>query len=309
MKAVRIHAYGGPEVLTYEEAPRPTAGDGEVLIRVHATSVNPFDCAVRAGYMAGYFKHTLPLIPGTDVAGVVEAVGAGVTSFAPGDEVYARAGVYRDGANAEYVVAATTDVAAKPHSIDLLHSAALPHVTLTAWQALIETAQIAAGQTVLIHGAAGGVGHIAVQLAHWRGAKVIGTASTHVDVLRELKVDEIINYATTPFESVVRDVDVAIDTVGGDTQARSWAVLKRGGILVSTIQAPDAEMAASHDVRAAMVYAMPPIGPTLAQVAALVDGGQLRPIVSMVLSLSETRQAHVLVEGKHVAGKLVLQVT
>nr|MBP7688417.1 zinc-binding dehydrogenase [Thermoflexales bacterium] len=178
----------------------------------------------------------------------------------------------------------------------------------TAWQALIETAQVSAGQTVLIHGAAGGVGHIAVQLAHWRGATVIGTASRHVDMLRELKVDEIINYATTPFESVVHDVDVVIDTIGGDTQARSWAVLKRGGILVSTIQAPDAETAASHGVRAAMVYSSPPIGPTLTQVAALVDGGQLRPIVSTVLPLSEIRQAHVQIEGKHVAGKLVLQV-
>jgi NADPH:quinone reductase-like Zn-dependent oxidoreductase len=308
MKAIRFHTYGSPDVLVYEDAPRPTAGDGEVLIRVHTTSVNPFDCAVRAGYMAGYFNHTLPLIPGSDVAGTVEAVGAGVTSFKSGDSVYARAGVYRDGSNAEYVVAASTDVAAKPRSIDLLHSAALPHVTLTAWQALIETAQIAAGQTVLIHGAAGGVGHIAVQLAHWRGAKVIGTASTHIDVLRELKVDEIINYATTPFESVVHDVDVVIDTVGGDTQARSWAVLKRGGILVSTIQAPVEETAVSHGVRQGMVYASPPIGPTLTQVATLVDEGIIKPIVSVVLPLSETRQAHVQIEGKHVAGKLVLQV-
>jgi NADPH:quinone reductase-like Zn-dependent oxidoreductase len=308
MKAVRIHAYGSPDVLVYEDAPRPTAGDGEVLIRVHATSVNPFDCAVRAGYMTGYFNHTLPLIPGSDVAGIVEAVGAGVTNFAPGDSVYARAGVYRDGANAEYVVAAASDVAAPPKSIDLLHAAALPHVTLTAWQALIETAQIAAGQTVLIHGAAGGVGHIAVQLAHWRGAKVIGTASTHLDVLRELKVEQVIDYATTPFESVVHDVEVVIDTVGGDTQARSWAVLKRGGILVSTVQAPSEETATSHGVRQGMVYSAPPIGPTLTQVAALVDSGQLRPIVSVVMPLHDARQAHVQIEGKHVAGKLVLQV-
>jgi NADPH:quinone reductase-like Zn-dependent oxidoreductase len=308
MKAVRFHTYGSPDVLVYEDAPRPTAGDGEVLIRVHASSVNPVDCAIRAGYMKAYFNHTLPLIPGTDVAGVVEAIGAGVTNFAPGDSVYARAGVYRDGTNAEYVVAAATDVAATPKSIDLLHAAALPHVTLTAWQALIEMAQVSAGQTVLIHGAAGGVGHIAVQLAHWRGAKVIGTASTHVDVLRELKVDQVIDYATTPFESVVHDVDVVIDTVGGDTQERSWAALKRGGILVSTIQAPSEETAASHGVRQGMVYASPPIGPTLTQVAGLVDGGQLRPIVSTVMPLSETRQAQVQIEGKHVAGKLVLQV-
>ena len=163
MKAVRIHAYGGPDVLAYEDAPRPTAGDGEVLIRVQATSVNPFDVAVRAGYLDGYFHYKLPLVLGSDVSGVIEAVGAGVTGFAPGDAVYARGGVFRDGANAEYVVVFATDVATKPPSLDHLHAAALPHVTLTAWQALFEQAQLSAGQTVLIHGAGGGVGHIAVQ--------------------------------------------------------------------------------------------------------------------------------------------------
>ena len=163
MKAVRIHNYGGTDVLTYEDAPRPTAGDGEVLIRVYATSINPFDCAVRAGYMSGYFQYTLPLILGTDVSGVVEAVGPGVTDVSPGDVVYTRAGVFRDGSNAEYAVAFAAEVAAKPPSLDHVHAAALPHVTLTAWQALIELAQLSAGQTVLIHGAAGGVGHIAVQ--------------------------------------------------------------------------------------------------------------------------------------------------
>ena len=156
-------------MLSYEEAPRPSAGAGEVIIRVHATTVNPFDCAVRAGYMAGYFDYTLPLIPGTDVSGIVEEVGDGVSAFAPGDSVYARAGVIRDGAYAEYVVAPATDVAAKPKSLDYVHAAAIPHAILTAWQALIEAAQLAKGQTVLIHGAAGGVGHVAVQLARLRG--------------------------------------------------------------------------------------------------------------------------------------------
>ena len=307
MKAIRIHAYGGPEVLVYEDAPRPQPGEGEVLIRVHATSVNPFDCAVRAGYMGGYFNYTLPLIPGTDAAGVVEAIGAGVTAFSPGDRVYARAGVYRDGANAEYVVAGATEVAAAPRSVDLIHAAALPHVSLTAWQALFELAQLAPGQTVLIHGAAGGVGHVAVQLARWRGARVIGTASMHMAVLRELKVDEAIDYAAAPFESVAGEVDVVVDTQGGDTQARSWQVLKRGGMLVSTVQAPDEAMAARYGVRAALVYSAPPVGPTLTQVAALVDCGLLRPMVSAVLPLSETRQAHVQIEGKHVSGKLILQ--
>jgi NADPH:quinone reductase-like Zn-dependent oxidoreductase len=308
MKAVRIHAYGGTDVLAYEDAPLPTPGDGEVLIRVYATTVNPFDCAVRAGYMSTYFNYTFPLILGTDVSGVVEAVGAGVTSFAPGDKVYARAGVTRDGAYAEYVVVSASDVSAKPQSLDHIHAAAMPHATLTAWQALNGAVNLTKGQTVLIHAAAGGVGHIAVQLAKLRGAKVIGTASANLDLLRDLGVDEAINYSTTSFENVVHNVDVVLDTVGGDVQQRSWSVLKPGGILVSTVQAPSEEIAAAHGVRQYFVFSSPPIGKTLAEVATLVDAGQIKPVVSTVLPLQQARQAHGLIEGKHARGKIVLQV-
>jgi NADPH:quinone reductase-like Zn-dependent oxidoreductase len=308
MKAVRIHEYGATDVLRYEDAPRPSPGEGEVLMRVYATTVNPFDCAVRAGYLSDYFDYTLPLILGTDVSGLIEEVGAGVTNFAHGDEVYARAGVTRDGANAEYVVVPASDVAAKPRSLDHLHAAALPHVILTAWQALIEEAHLAPGQTVLIHGAAGGVGHVAVQLAQLHGAKVIGTASINLDLLWELDVDEAINYAETPFETVVRDVDVVLDTVGNDTQQRSWSLLKPGGILLSTVQAPSEEIAANHGVRQQMIASWPPIGPTLTQVARLVDEGQIKPVVSLVLPLEDIRRAHTLIEGRHARGKIALQV-
>jgi len=308
MKAVRIHAYGGTDMLSYEDAPRPIVGEGEVLIRIYATSVNPFDCAVRAGYVAGYFNYTLPLILGTDVSGIVEEVSAGVTNVAPGDGVYARAGVFRDGANAEYVVVAASDVATKPQSLDHIHAAAIPHVILTAWQALIEEANLSEGQTVLIHAAAGGVGHMAVQLARLRGAKVIGTASVNIDFLRELGVDEVIDYSTTRFEEVAHDVDVVLDLVGGDTQQRSWAVLKPGGILISTVQPPSAETAAAHAVRQAMVASSPPIGKVLGEVATLVDAGQIKPVISTVLPLQDIRTAHEMIEGRHTRGKIVLQV-
>jgi NADPH:quinone reductase-like Zn-dependent oxidoreductase len=258
--------------------------------------------------MSGYFQYTLPLILGTDVSGVIEAIGPGVSNVLPGDEVYTRAGVFRDGANAEYVVAFAADVAAKPAALDHLHAAALPHVTLTAWQALVEVAQLSAGQTVLIHGAAGGVGHIAVQLAHWRGAKVIGTASTNLDLLKALNVEEAIDYARTPFESVAHDVDVVLDTIGGDVQQRSYATLKPGGILVSTIQPPAEETAQAHGVRAQYIATSPPVGPTLTEVAGLVARGTIKPVVSAVLPLSEIRQAHDMIEGKHTRGKIVLQV-
>jgi NADPH:quinone reductase-like Zn-dependent oxidoreductase len=308
MKAVRIHGYGGTDTLTYEDAPRPMVGDDEVLIRGYATSVNPFDCAVRAGYMSGYFNYALPLILGTDVSGIVEKVGAGVTNFAPGDGVYTRAGVYRDGAYAEYVAVPAADVAIKPQSLDHMHSAAIPHAILTAWQALVELANLTEGQTVLIHAAAGGVGHVAAQLARLRGAKVIGTASVNVDFLRELGLDEVIDYSTTRFEDVVHDVDVVLDLVGGDTQQRSWAVLKPGGILVSTVQPPSEETAAAHGVRGQLVASAPPIGKVLAEVATLIDAGQIKPEVSTILPLQEIRTAHEMIEGRHTRGKIVLQV-
>lgn len=308
MKAVRISQYGGANALTYENAPRPTPGEGEVLIRVSSTSVNPFDCAVRAGYMSSYFNYTFPLIPGTDVAGVIAATGPNVASFRPGDKVYARAGVTRDGAYAEYVAIPASDVAFKPKSLDYNYSAALPHVTLTAWQALFELANLTAGQSVLIHGAAGGVGHIAVQLAKLRGAKVFGTASENMDLLNDLNIDLAIDYTTTRFEDVVGCVDVVLDTVGGDTQERSWSVLKPGGMLVSTVQAPSQETAAAYGVRAAMVFSAPPIGKVLTEVAGLVDTGKIKPYVSSVLSLEEVRKAHAMIEGRHTKGKIILQV-
>lgn len=308
MKAVRIHTYGNIDVLAYEDALRPTPADGEVLIHAFATSVNPFDVAVRAGYMTSYFNYPLPLILGTDVSGVIENVGPGVTAFKRGDAVYARAGVSRDGANAEYVVAAASDVAAKPKTLDFVHSAALPHVSLTAWQALIELADLKKGQTVLIHGAAGGVGHIALQLARWLGAHVIGTASNNINLIRELGVDQAIDYATTPFENVVHNVDVVLDTIGGDTQQRSWGVLKPGGILVSTVQPPSQETAATYGVRQAMVFSSPPIGKVLTQIAELVDTGQIKPHVSAVFPLEEIQKAHGMIEGKHTGGKIILEV-
>lgn len=308
MKAVCIHCYGGQDVLVCEEVERPTPGPGEVLIKVHASTVNPFDAAARSGYLDSYFHYHFPLIMGTDVSGVIEEVGEGVTNFSPGDSVYTRAGVYKDGANAEFALAYAADVAPKPKSIDHIHAAALPHVTLAAWQGLYELANLSEGQTVLIHGAAGGVGHIAVQLAKLRGAKVIGTSSQHLEFLHELGVDQAIDYSTTAFEDVVSDVDVVLDLVGGETQERSWKVLKPGGILLSTFQQPSEEKAAAHGVRARLIDSAPPIGPTLTEVAKMVDAGQLKPTVSMVFPLDEVQRAHEMIESKHTKGKIVLQV-
>jgi NADPH:quinone reductase-like Zn-dependent oxidoreductase len=257
--------------------------------------------------MAGYFNYTFPFILGTDVSGVIEAVGEDVADYSVGDAVYTRAGVYRDGSYGQYVLASASDLAAKPNSLDHIQAAALPHVTLTAWQALIEHANLQEGQTILIHGAAGGVGHVAVQLAKNMGANVIGTASLNYGILEELGVDQAINYSVTPFEDVARNVDVVLDTIGGDTQERSWATLKQGGILVSTFQEPNQDIAARYGVRQAMVMTNPPIAQTLTEVAHLVDAGKIKPVVSAVLPLQEMQKAHQMIEGKHTCGKIVIQ--
>jgi NADPH:quinone reductase-like Zn-dependent oxidoreductase len=308
MKAVRIYSYGGPEVLVYEDVPRPQPEQGEVLVRVEAAAVNPVDWKIREGYLKEILDHSLPLIMGWDVSGVVAATGPGVTRFKAGDEVFSRPDLLRDGTYAEYVVIRETEVAFKPKSVDHLHAAAIPLAGLTAWKSLIEAAGVAPGQKVLIHGAAGGVGSYAVQLAKWRGAHVIATASAHNhDYLHGLGADEVVDYRSARFEESVHDVDAVFDTIGGDTQERSWQVLKKGGILVSIVAPPPEETAAALGVRQAFVFIQPD-AEVLAELAKLVDMGKLRPFVEKVLPLSEARQAQVLSQEGHVRGKIVLKV-
>jgi NADPH:quinone reductase-like Zn-dependent oxidoreductase len=308
MKAVRIHTYGGPEVLKYEEAPRPKPGAGELLIRVHAAGVNPVDWKIREGYFKQRLNYSLPLILGWDLSGVVEATVPGIVRLKAGDEVYSRPDIARDGAYAEYIVVRESEVALKPRSIDHLHAAAIPLAALTAWQSLFDAAGLGAGQKVLIHAAAGGVGSFAVQLAKWKGAHVIGTASgRNQEFLRKLGADQTIDYQTTHFEDVVHDVDVVFDTIGGDTQRRSWKVLKKGGILVSIVGPPSAEEAAAHGVRQASVFVQPS-ATQLTELANLVDSGKLKPVVETVLPLSEARRAHELSQTGHTRGKIVLRV-
>lgn len=309
MKAMRIHTYGGPDVLRYEDAPQPQPGPGEVLIRVQAAGVNPVDWKVREGHLQGFLQHALPLIPGWDVAGVIEAVGPGVCRLKTGDAVYSRPDISRDGAYAEYIVVRESEVALKPKSMDPIQAAAVPLAALTAWQALIDTADLQAGQTVLIHAAAGGVGHFAVQLAKWKGARVIGTASKHNhDFLRALGADELIDYRTTRFEEAVREVDVVLDTMAGETQQRSWRVVKKGGMLVSILSPPSKEEAAARDARPGYVFVQPSAA-ELEEIAGLADTGKLKAVVENVLPLAEARRAHELSQSGHVRGKIVLRVT
>src|SRR6476660_7432410 len=311
MKAIRIHNYGGPEVLTYEDAPRPQPQAGEVLVRVQAAGVNPIDWKVREGYMKDLWPHKFPLILGWDLSGVVEEIGPGPAAagrFKKGDEVYSVPDVSRDGAYAEYIVVRESELALKPKSLHHVHAAAAPLAALTAWQALFDAGQLVSGQRILIHGGSGGVGHVAVQLAKWKGAHVWATASArNQELLRELGVDEPIDYTKQKFEDVARDVDLVLDLIGGETQERSWSVLKKGGVLLSLVQPPSVEKAKALDVRAAFV-AVHPNGAQLAEIAAVIDSGNLKPVVSRILPLSEVCRAHKLSQDGHTREKMVLRV-
>lgn len=308
MKVVCIYTYGGPGVLVYEDAPRPHPGDGEVLVRIHAVGINPLDWKVREGRMKEVCHHTLPLVLGWDVSGVVEAIGAGVSRLKVGDEVFSCPDITRDGGYAEFIVIKEPEVAIKPKSIDHLHAAVLPMAGLTAWQTLFSAADLSAGQRVLIHAAAGGVGHLAVQLAKWKGASVIGTAKAHNhEFLRQLGADQVVDYDTERFEDVVQPVDVVLDTIGGETQARSWKVVKPGGILVSIISPPSAEIAGTRGTRQAFVLTQPNAA-QLAEIAKLAEAEKLKAMVEVTLALSDATRGQELSERGHQRGKIVLRV-
>ncbi len=306
MRAIRQEVLGGPEVLREVEVPRPEPGVSQVLVRVHAAGVNPTDWGHRAFPI---FLGPPPFTLGWDVSGVVEATGFGVTLFQPGDEVFGMLPYpHGVGSHAAYVAAPTRAFASKPANLDHVQAAALPLAALTAWQALNDTARLQAGQRVLIHAAAGGVGHLAVQIAKARGAHVTGTASAkNHDLVRGLGADEMIDYQATDFATAVSDVDVVLDTVGGDYPARSLRTLRPGGRLISLLPFPPevAEEAANLGVRAQVMLVEHDHG-GLAAIADLVTEGKLRPVIAATFPLSDAAKAHELGEKRHVAGKLVL---
>lgn len=305
MKAVCIRKFGGPEVAKLEEVRRPDPGAGQVLVRVHAAGVNPVDWKIREGLLG---EMVLPQILGTDISGVVEEVGPGVSEFHTGDAVF---GTVADtsGAFAEFAVSEVAQIARKPVTLDDTHAAALPIAALTAWQALFDKAQLNEGQKVLIHAASGGVGSFAVQFAKWKGAYVIGTASAQNEhYLRELGLDEFIDYKSVRFEDLVEDVDVVLDTIGGQTQERSYFVMKPGGILVSIVQPPSLDAAAKHGVRCTFMRCDHNRADQLEKIANLVVAGQVQVHVETVLPLEETSKALELSQRGHTRGKMVLAV-
>lgn len=305
--AVRLKRFGGREVLEVEAIDAPQPVDDEVLVRVVAASANPVDYKIREGKYPVYKESDLPITLGRDLAGVIEAVGTRAHDMlSQGDPVFAFIGPDR-GAQARFVVVKATELVAAPRSIDLIHAAAVPLAAITAWQGLFDHGGLSQGQTVLIHGGAGGVGHLAIQLAKARGATVFTTCSADdLDFVRGLGADTAIDYKAERFEDVVHDADVVFDLIAGETQERSWAVLREGGIMVSTLQEPDKAKAAAHKARAAPRYTAQPNAEQLKDVADLIDAGKVEVVVSQTYPLDDVATVHQQLEEAHVRGKIVL---
>lgn len=315
MRAMVIEQFGGRDQLHLADVPPPVPGKREVLIRVHAAGVNPVDGKIRDGLLRARMPHQFPIILGWDVAGVIESAGPGARRFAPGDAVfaYARKPIIKDGTYAEFVVVPETSVARKPANLDFAEAAAVPLAALTAWQSLFDAAGLKHGQTALIHAAAGGVGGFAVQLARWKGARIIATASAaNHDYVRRLGAHRVVDYRTDDVAAAVRDfapdgVDVAYDTVGGEVQQRSAAMVRSGGVLVSILAFVDAEAVRVRGVEPKYVF-VSPSAPQLARLAGLIERGRLKVTLAARLPLEQAAQAHEMIETRHTRGKIVLTV-
>jgi NADPH:quinone reductase-like Zn-dependent oxidoreductase len=307
-RAIRVHRFGGPEVLDLDELPWPQPLDDEVLLKVHAASLNPVDFKMRSGKYPAVKQDQLPVVLGRDVSGTVELCGTRAHTLKKGDPIFAMLGQDRGG-YAEYVVVKAVEMAAKPDSLDHVSAAAVPLAGLTAWQGLFDHGGLRPGQRVLIHGGAGGVGHFAVQFAKAKGAWVATTASERdLDFVRELGADQAINYRGERFEDVLGDkVDLVFDLIAGETQDRSWAVLKEGGMLVSTLGPPAVEKAEAHGAHG-IGYLVEPNASQLGEIGRLIDSGHVRVSVERTFRLEEAGAAQDHLEGDHVRGKVVLKV-
>jgi NADPH:quinone reductase-like Zn-dependent oxidoreductase len=304
MKAIRIHQFGDANTLQLEDAPNINVADDQLLVRVRAAGVNPIDWKIRQGYMKDVMPTKFPLTIGQDFAGEVVDKGKSVTQFAKGDRVFG----FAHGAYAEFAAAPGSTVAKIPDGVDFATAAALPTAGLTALQIIRDFVRANPGMTILIHGAAGGVGSFASQIAKNSGARVIGTATgDDIQYLKSIGVDEVIDYKRERFEEKVHNVDAVVDLVGGDTAARSYGVVKRGGVLVSTVQAPDGAVAQRAGIRAERIV-MKRNSADLAELAQLVAKGAVRPRMDKTLSLSQAKEAQALSEEGKTEGKVILKV-
>ena len=305
MKAIRLHARGGAEQLVYEEAPRPALRPGDALVRVLATSLTRNELDWGPTYTDEQGQSRLPSIPGHELCGVVEEVAPGLTEVVPGEEVYGLTSFFRDGTPAELVAVRAADLAPKPRVMSALEVATVPLAGLTAWQALFDHGDLAAGQRVLVHGAAGGVGSFAVQLAKWRGAQVIGgTSAANISFVKDLGAHEAIDYAASHFETATEPVDMILDTIGGEIQHRSWSLLKPGGVLVSiageSIEVP-------RD-RRGLFFIVTADRRELIEIGKLIDQGDVKTVIAAIVPLERAREAFDELVQSNKRGKVVVSV-
>jgi NADPH:quinone reductase-like Zn-dependent oxidoreductase len=305
MRAVTISKYGDQSVLTYGDIERPKPKPDEILVHNRAVAVNPVDWKIRNG-LGEMFGLQLPIVPGCEIAGTIEEIGSAVQDFHSGDPVYGYVSLQRNGGYAEYTIAKPEEIAPKPESLDFDNAASVPVGALTSWQAIFDTANLRAGQKILISGASGGVGSMAVQFAKAKGAFVTATASgKNEEFVRSLGADEFVDYTRVKFQERVREVDVVFDTVGGETLDRSFETLRRGGYLVTTVMPPSNEKAENYGVHASMI-SVQPSSKQLREINQLIAEGKLKTHVATVLPLSEVRKAHQLSESGRTRGKIIL---
>ncbi|TKF21576.1 NADP-dependent oxidoreductase [Vibrio genomosp. F6] len=308
MRAVRIHQYGGTETLKLENITKPKINDDDVLIAVRSAAINPVDWKIREGYLQAFIPYELPVTLGWDVAGIVVEVGSKVSEFNVGDEVFSRPNIARDGSYADYIAVKADEAVLKSPKLSFSEAAALPLAGITAWQCLVDVANVQPGQRVLIHAGAGGVGHLAIQIAKAKGATVIATASAaNQDLLINLGADQAVDYAKSSLKEQIEPVDIVVDTMGGDVQKHSWELLKENGILVSVVDQPDEELAQAHNARAAFVF-IEPSSRILKELNSLVEADLLKPLIEHHFTLETIVDAHLQSQSGRTRGKIVIDV-
>ncbi len=309
MRAVRLHQYGGIDTLTLEQIDKPTINADDILIQVKAAAINPVDWKIREGYLKEFIPYELPITLGWDVAGIVTQVGEDVDQFSVGDEVFSRPNIARDGSYADFIAVKADEAVLKSTKLDFAQAATLPLAGITAWQCLVDVANIQPGQRVLIHAGAGGVGHLAIQIAKAKGALVVATASSaNLELLTQLGADEAIDYTKAPLDEQIAPVDVVLDTIGGDVQQSSWSLLKPEGMMVSVVEPPSEETAKEHNVQAAFVF-IEPSSRILTELNKLVESDQLRPLIEHRFPLEQIAEAHQQSQSGRTRGKIVIDVS
>ena len=309
MRAIRINQYGGTETLQLNQIDTPKINTDDILIKVKSSSINPVDWKIREGYLKDFIPYQMPVTLGFDVSGVVSEVGSEVTDFKVGDEVFSRPDISRDGAYADYIAVKADEVAFKSSKLSFEQAAALPLAGITAWQCLIDVGQLQAGQRVLIHAGAGGVGHLAIQIAKAKGATVIATASTaNQELLTQFGADQAVDYTKGVLLEQIEPVDLVIDTIGGEVQNNSWALLKAGGMLVSIVDQPNEELAKQHNAKAAFVF-IESSSRILRELNKLVEKDQLLPFIEHRFSLEQIADAHLQSQTGRTRGKIIIKVS